>query len=181
MHLTAIIEVSVVYSSGIFLFIKRMKKMKKLLQVIVVATFSILLAGCGRGGISNQDGGTLTGGVLGGLLGSQSGQGNGRTAASIGGALRGGCLGGRIGHSMDQQDRQNVAYALEHQPSNRAYTWRNPDSGARYAVTAKPAYKYHQKVCRQYITTAVIDGQAKKVYNTACRNSKGAWINSNRV
>ena len=71
--------------------------MKKLL--VVAAVSAIVLSGCV---VTNQQGGTLVGAGLGGLLGSQFGGGTGQLAATGLGVLAGGLLGSQIGYHMDQ-------------------------------------------------------------------------------
>ena len=71
--------------------------MKKLL--VVAAVSAIVLSGCV---VTNQQGGTLVGAGLGGLLGSQFGNGTGQLAATGLGVLAGGLLGSQIGQHMDQ-------------------------------------------------------------------------------
>ena len=71
--------------------------MKKLL--VVAAVSAIVLSGCV---VTNQQGGTLVGAGLGGLLGSQFGSGTGQLAATGLGVLAGGLLGSQIGQHMDQ-------------------------------------------------------------------------------
>ena len=71
--------------------------MKKLL--VAAAVSAIVLSGCVA---TNQQGGTLVGAGLGGLLGSQFGSGTGQLAATGLGVLAGGLLGSQIGQHMDQ-------------------------------------------------------------------------------
>ena len=78
--------------------------MKKLL-VVVAAVSAIVLSGCV---VTNQQGGTLVGAGLGGLLGSQFGSGTGQLVATGLGVLAGGLLGNQIGQHMDQP--QTIVY-----------------------------------------------------------------------
>ena len=70
--------------------------MKKLL---VVAVSAIVLSGCIT---SNQQGGTLIGAGLGGLLGSQVGSGTGKLVATGLGVLAGAMAGQSVGQHMDR-------------------------------------------------------------------------------
>ena len=85
--------------------------MKKLL--VAAAVSAIVLSGCV---VTNQQGGTLVGAGLGGLLGSQFGSGTGQLAATGLGVLAGGLLGNQIGSHMDQpqqsqqQPQQTIVY-----------------------------------------------------------------------
>ena len=64
--------------------------MKKFSAILITALLSISLVGCS--GMSNQDSGTLVGGVAGGLIGSQFGGGGGlsltRKTGELDAALR---------------------------------------------------------------------------------------------
>jgi len=70
--------------------------MKKLL---VVAVSAIVLSGCIT---SNQQGGTLIGAGVGGLLGSQIGNGTGKLVATGLGVLAGAMAGQAVGQHMDR-------------------------------------------------------------------------------
>ena len=70
--------------------------MKKLL---VVAVSAIVLSGCIT---SNQQGGTLIGAGVGGLLGSQIGKGTGKLVATGLGVLAGAMAGQAVGQHMDR-------------------------------------------------------------------------------
>lgn len=152
--------------------------MKTLAKLIACSCLTIALSGCEN--MNRQDVGMLTGGVLGGALGSQIGNGQGRTIAIIGGTLLGGALGGAIGRDMDKADRARMQQALERNPTNQASSWTNPDTGAHYQVT--PVRTYTRKVphkkpqyCREYQTTATINGEVQKIYGKACRQPDGSW------
>lgn len=146
---------------------------KPILTLAVSAT--LVLTGCASNP-TNQGIGTVVGGVLGGIGGAQIGKGRGRTAAIIVGTLVGAAIGGSIGRTMDDVDRMKVATALEHSPSNRSTTWRNPDSGNRYTVTPRRTYRRSaQTYCREYNIDAQIGGRREKVYGTACRQPDGSW------
>ena len=70
--------------------------MKKLL---VVAVSAIVLSGCVA---TNQQGGTLVGAGVGGLLGSQIGKGTGKLVATGLGVLAGAMAGNAVGQHMDR-------------------------------------------------------------------------------
>ena len=70
--------------------------MKKLL---VVAVSAIVLSGCV---VTNQQGGTLVGAGVGGLLGSQVGSGTGKLVATGLGVLIGAMTGQAVGQHMDR-------------------------------------------------------------------------------
>jgi surface antigen len=126
--------------------------------------------------MTNQDVGTVTGGVAGGLLGSTVGQGGGQLVAIAAGTLVGAYMGGAIGRSMDQQDKQNVAHALEANNNGQPAYWHNQKTGANYRVTpVKNVTVNHNRYCREYRTTADVGGKQQQLYGTACRQPDGSW------
>jgi surface antigen len=119
--------------------------------------------------------GSAIGGAAGGLLGNQIGRGDGRTTATIGGAFLGVLVGGSIGRSMDEADQACVGHTLERADVNRVVSWENPD-GRAYEV--KPTRSFEDangRQCREYVTTARIDGRLQQAYGTACRQPDGSW------
>lgn len=134
---------------------------------------SVFLAGCTE--INNEGVGTVTGGVVGGLLGSQFGGGSGKVMAAAGGALLGAYLGGNIGRTMDRVDRMEMQKALETAPTGRAIGWSNPDTGNRYTVQPIRTYYTNEQPCREYITKALIGGKPQQIYGKACRQADGSW------
>jgi surface antigen len=119
--------------------------------------------------------GSVIGGAAGGLLGNQIGRGDGRTAATIGGALLGVLVGGSIGRTMDSADQACVGHTLERAEANRVVSWENPD-GRAYEV--RPVRSFQDSAgrqCREYVTTARIDGRLQQAYGTACRQPDGSW------
>lgn len=144
-------------------------------KIVLASSLSaaLLLTGCAE--VTNQDVGTLTGGVVGGLIGSQFGGGSGKVAAAAGGALLGAYLGGNIGRTMDRLDRLEMQKALETAPTGRAIVWQNPDNGNRYTVQPTRTYYTNQQPCREYITKAIIGGRAQQIYGKACRQADGSW------
>lgn len=146
--------------------------MKKL--TVASLSLSFLLVGCVP--MNNEGVGTISGGVVGGLLGSQFGGGSGKVMAAAGGALLGAYLGGQIGKTMDRQDRMEMQRALETAPTGRAVAWSNPDNGNRYTVIpTRTYYPRPQQACREYTTSAIIGGKSQQIHGKACRESDGAW------
>lgn len=139
---------------------------------------SITLLACMVGGcasITNEQVGSVAGGVAGGLLGSTIGGGSGKVIAAAGGALIGTVLGAQVGKYMDKVDRMQMQAALENTPTGEAKTWRNPDNGNRYQVQPTKTYYQNQQPCREYTTNAIIGGKSEKVYGKACRKADGSW------
>lgn len=145
--------------------------MKKML--LACLSLSVFLTGCAE--VSNEGVGTLTGGVVGGLIGSQFGGGSGRVVAAGAGALLGAYLGGNIGRTMDKVDRMQLQRTLETAPVGRAVSWKNPDNGNAYTVRPVKTYYSHQQPCREYTTQALIGGKKQEVYGKACRQGDGSW------
>ena len=145
--------------------------MKKM--IIILLAFSAFLSGCSQ--LNNEDVGTATGAVVGGLLGSQFGGGSGRVAAAAGGALLGAWVGGNIGRTMDKQDRMQMQRALETAPTGKVVQWKNPDTGYRYTVKPTKTYYHGRQPCREYYTKAIIGGKSEQIYGKACRQADGSW------
>lgn len=145
--------------------------MKKV--IVASLSLSIFLVGCSN--VTNEGVGTIGGGVVGGLLGSQFGGGSGKVAAAAGGALIGAFLGGKIGQYMDRQDKLEMQRALETAPTGQAVNWNNPDNGNQYSVKPTRTYYSNQQPCREYTTHAVIGGKSQEIYGKACRQSDGSW------
>jgi surface antigen len=140
--------------------------MNKITMIALCGALSFSLVGCDT--VSQQDIGTVTGGAVGALLGAQIGHGTGRSVAIAAGAITGALIGGSIGRSMDRQDQQYIYQALE---TNHSTTWVNPNTGYQYTVTPTTTTGY----CREYRTTAVINGKTQTVYGKACRQPDGSW------
>lgn len=147
--------------------------MKKIVIATLTATLLFNLTGCDT--IRKQDIGVVTGGVAGGLLGSQFGHGTGKLFAVGAGTLLGAYLGGAIGKSMDEQDQLKAQLALEKNRTQEPTTWRNPDNGNQYTVTPKKTVKRAGRYCREYTMTADIAGKKQQTYGTACRQPDGTW------
>lgn len=155
-----------------------------MLKIISVAVISVLmLSGCvtnsGRSVGANEQFGTVSGAIIGGVIGNQFGSGGGRAAATIGGAILGGLVGNSIGQSYDERDRyyynHNRQQALT-APVGQNIVWNNPDNGNRISVTpTKDGYDGSGRYCREYMEDVTINGKREKAYGTACRNSDGSW------
>jgi surface antigen len=136
----------------------------------VVPDLGIEVGRCNRDVI-----GAVIGGVAGGVIGSQIGKGSDRTVATIGGALAGVLIGGVIGRSMDRADHACVAQTLEQAPAQHAVAWSNP-GGGHYRVVPLEGYEDgEERICRDYRTTATIEGRQQQLYGTACRQPDGSW------
>ena len=133
--------------------------MKKLL---VVAVSAIVLSGCV---VTNQQGGTLVGAGLGGLLGSQFGGGTGQLAATGLGVLAGGLLGNQIGSHMDQpqqQPQQTIVYNNAAPQSNNQCSYIKND-GIRSSCERGLADR-HREIQRQAEQRAYQCSRWRKCY-----------------
>lgn len=148
--------------------------MKKLFTLFFVLICSMSLIGCQN--MSNQDVGTLTGGVAGGLLGSTVGGGSGRILAIAAGTLAGAYIGGSVGKNMDDNDRARMNAALEANEIGQPAYWRNQNTGTAYEVVPTRNVTHRgNRYCREYRTVANIGGKKEQVYGKACRQPDGSW------
>lgn len=148
--------------------------MKHFISLLLIISLGTGLVGCSN--MSNQDTGTLSGGVIGGLLGSQFGQGSGQIAAIAVGALAGAYIGGAIGKNMDDNDRMRMDQALEANSVGQPAYWQNQRTGVHYEVVpVRNVTRNGNRYCREYRTVANIAGKQQQMYGTACRRPDGSW------
>jgi len=148
--------------------------MKKILAIFIAFVTSTSLIGCAD--MSKQDVGTVSGGVLGGLVGSQFGKGSGQLLAVGAGALAGAFIGGAIGKNMDDTDRLRMNNALETAPVGQPTYWQNQRTNTSYTVVpTKNVEMDGNPYCREYRSTANIAGKKQQIYGTACRQPDGSW------
>jgi surface antigen len=146
-------------------------KNKHRVQQAYVPPYDIGLGRCNRDLI-----GGLLGAAAGGLAGSQIGNGKGQLAATAAGVLLGFLVGNNIGRSMDEADQSCLTQSLEHAEDGQEIAWNNPDSGTRYQITpTKTVQTADNRYCREYTSTATIDGKTETTYGHACRQPDGAW------
>lgn len=142
--------------------------------IVAVAALSMALCAC-ESPPTKQQTGTVAGAVVGGVVGSTIGGGTGRTVAIVAGTIAGGLLGSHIGKKMDEADRIKAGMALESTRTGDTSTWRNPDTGAQYAMTPTKTYKSVNGPCREFTVNATVDGKPERVEGTACRQEDGNW------
>ncbi len=123
---------------------------------------------------------SVTGGVIGAVLGGLTGnaivRGRGKVPAIIVGSVLGAIIGGSIGDSMDKTDRIQTHNALETAKSGQNVTWTNPDTGADYTITPTRTYQRENgQYCRDYKSWGWIDGYEEELHGTVCRTSDGTW------
>jgi surface antigen len=148
--------------------------MKKFISAFLLLLTTLTLTSCDN--MNNQDVGTVSGAVIGGLVGSRFGGGAGQMVAVGAGAVAGAYIGGQIGRSMDVQDQAQMRQAFEYNAVGQPAYWQNTNTGAVYDVTPVRNISYEgNPYCREYRSTAVIGGQHQQVYGTACRQADGTW------
>ncbi|MFC1673618.1 RT0821/Lpp0805 family surface protein [Pseudomonadota bacterium] len=154
--------------------------MKKLIIALVAST--MMLGACSTSGQrgQNENFGTITGAVLGGLLGSQLGKGEGQLWATGAGAVLGAILGGEYGKTLDGTDQvmmeRTSQASLEHTRTGTISKWSNPDSGNSGTVTPTRTYQRGDGThCREFTQDVVIDGRVREATGTACRQADGSW------
>jgi surface antigen len=143
-------------------------------HISVIVSGALALAACETPPTQEQKG-TAAGAVIGGVVGSTIGGGTGRTVAIVAGTLVGGMIGKNIGRKMDEADRIKAAQALETAPTGQSTAWRNPDSGAQYALTPTRTYNAKGEPCRDFTIDGTVEGKAEKLQGTACRQADGTW------
>ncbi len=151
----------------------------KIGRIVAVTVLIISISAC-EGTGPKQTGGTIIGGALGGLAGSQFGSGKGQLAMVGLGALLGAFVGSEAGKSLDKADqayaRQTAYQALETTPAGNQSTWSNPDSGNYGMVTPIKTYQNEDgSYCREFHQTIVVGGKTEEAYGTACRQPDGSW------
>jgi surface antigen len=103
------------------------------------------------------------------LVGSLAG------AAAVG-AAAGTVMAGGIGRGMDDLDHRCVGEVLEHAPTGAPVSWRSPERGTVYRVTATRTYDIGAgRYCREYRTVATEAGGSEETSGAACRSLAGDW------
>ena len=146
--------------------------------IVCLLALALGLVGCA----SVQDNpkaaiGGLGGAAVGGLMAAALGGGGLGIAAGV---IGGGLIGGALGNMLDNKDKERqtraTQTALETQPSGRASTWNNPDSGNAGSVTPTRTYQNSQgQYCREFTQNVTVGGQQHQAYGTACRQPDGSW------
>ncbi len=139
-------------------------------RFLMLATLMLVLTGCA----SQQQKGTIIGGVTGALVGSLIGDGRGQNIAIAVGAIAGSAIGSSIGKRFDEQDQSRIAYSMEHK---RRSSWTNSTTGHRRTVmpssTRAPSSTNQQ--CREFTVDTEIGDRTESAYGTACRQDDGSW------
>ena len=150
----------------------------KISKTFVIA--GTLVAALAVNGCQNRDIGTISGGVVGGLLASNLGKGGGKILAVGLGSIAGAMLGGHLGSQLDGTQQKQVVHtanhSLEYNRDGQGSTWRDPNQPV--AATMTPVRTYHStrgEYCREFQQDIQIGGQIERGYGTACRRPDGSW------
>ncbi len=142
-----------------------------------IVAFLLILGLLTSGCATKTESGAGIGALAGAAIGSQFGPANRRLEGAILGAFVGAVMGSVIGHEMDRQDHEQLSQVYESGRSDVPTSWVNPDTGNKFKVTPKAAYKgrRHGRPCREARIDATINGKPETVVTTACRARDGMW------
>ena len=137
---------------------------------LMLAVSLLVLSGCA----SQQQKGTIVGGITGALIGSLIGDGRGQNVAIAAGAIAGSLIGSSIGQRFDEQDQGRIAYSMERKQRS---SWTNSTTGHRYTVVPSltPAPSSSSQRCREFTVDTGIGDRTETAYGTACRQNDGSW------
>ena len=137
---------------------------------LMLAVSLLVLSGCA----SQQQKGTIVGGITGALIGSLIGDGRGQNVAIAAGAIAGSLIGSSIGQRFDEQDQGRIAYSMERKQRS---SWTNSMTGHRHTVmpSPTPAPSSSNQQCREFTVDTEIGNRTESVYGTACRQHDGSW------
>lgn len=133
--------------------------------VLVVSTTT----GCAR--LQEHKGAAIGAGV-GAVAGSAIG---GDTEGAIIGALIGALAGYGINEYVLEDDREEIAYALEKSETGQSSVWTNPDTGNTYTITPTQTYTMSGDPCREFVLVREANGTEYETTETACRRADGRW------
>ena len=138
--------------------------------LLMLALSLLVLSGCA----SQQQKGTIIGGVTGALIGSLIGDGRGQNIAIAVGAIAGSAIGSSIGKRFDEQDQSRIAYSMQHKQRS---SWTNSTTGRRSTVIPSPtlAPSSSNQQCREFTVDTEIGDRTESAYGTACRQDDGSW------
>lgn len=140
--------------------------------IVFLLILGLLTSSCA----TKTESGAGIGALAGAAIGSQFGPADRRLEGAIIGAFVGAVMGSLIGHEMDRQDREQLSQVYESGRSDVATSWVNPDTGNKFKVKPKAAYKgRHGRPCREARIDAIINGKPETVVTTACRARDGMW------
>lgn len=158
--------------------------MKKFTSMILAVSV-LALGACDTAGnytgpaVNKQVVGAGGGALIGGILGSQVGDGSGQLWATGAGVLVGALVGSEIGRSLDKADMlylENATREAQSAPVGEPISWSNPDSGNSGEVVAqRDGYSASGKYCREFQQTIYVEGQEETAVGHACQQPDGNW------
>jgi surface antigen len=137
--------------------------------VAILLGASLMTSACATESQTGAASGAVGGGLIGAALGGPRGL--------ILGAALGSLFGYGVGRTIEEQDRREVAYALE---SDRPMNCQNSETGNYYEIEPTRTVMLQGEPCREFRMSADVDGQPREVYGTACRQLDGSWQIVNR-
>ena len=138
--------------------------MRSNLIAMMLGASLITTSACASKSGTGAAAGAVGGGVVGGVVG-------GRTGLLVGAAL-GGLLGYGAGKAIEEEDRRQMAYALE---ANQPVEWRNPETGYQYQLQPTRTIVEQGRECREFRMFADVGDRPEEVHGTACRQPDGSW------
>jgi surface antigen len=114
----------------------------------------------------------MAGAAVGGVIGSQVGDGTGRTVAIIAGAALGAIVGTSIGRQLDKGDEACIGHALELAPAGQAVRWTSTSTSTSYTLVPM---KDVGTDCREFKLEAGANGKRTLGKKVACRTGDGVW------
>ncbi|SHE74806.1 Surface antigen [Modicisalibacter ilicicola DSM 19980] len=152
---------------------------RALARVAIVMLSLVWLGGCQSLSSSPEtcrNVSTGFGALVGGLFGSQVGDGSGRTAAMVIGAGLGAFIGREVGTRFTCEDRKAMDAVLDTTPDGKSQDWHNPRTGNRFIVTPQNTFQRDGQECRAYQMDVIVDGELRQADGTACRRQEDdAW------
>ena len=145
-----------------------------------IIAVSLIQAGCAENPNRQQEIGAVTGLLLGGLVGSQIGDGKGQNAAIVAGTVLGTLAGSEIGRRLDEADRIKMGTAttdaLNNNKIGTSSRWQSNRPDIAGAVTPTRDYTDENgNYCREIKQTVVINGETQQEISQACREKDGSW------
>ena len=141
----------------------------------VAAVLSLSVAACTTQPGEREILGTVGGGALGAVVGSQFGSGDGQLAATALGAVIGAMIGRDLGVQLDYVARQRMTQATERAiAQNERIEWETPNARG-YSRPIRDGRTSSGARCREVEMSVVVDGRLETAYTTACQGRDGRW------
>lgn len=133
--------------------------------------YGVSLGRCDRAAV-----GAVLGGVAGGVIGAEAGDGDQRAVAIVLGAVIGATIGAEIGRRMDKADRSCVGHALELAGPGQTVAWTNHNTGVAYQLTPSGADSGIGDGCRKFRLVATGHFGLSEGRTVACPGDDGTWV-----